>query len=351
MYQRVLEKLNQTDLDGYLVQSEANRNFLCNKGNSCLPGNLLLTRTDVYLVTPSRNVAYFAEIYPEYHVLQGGMDAILSICKELHLARVGYESDSTTKSGYDTLQESFSEIALVDCPHFIEDIRAIKTEGELALLKEATMLSDAAYVEFLNHIKIGQTEAEARNILNDIMMRCGADGFSFETLLSSGERCFLPHSAPTDKVIASGDFVLMDFGVRLNGYCSDTSRTIVMGQADEVQRATYELVLRAQKTALANIRAGMTGRQADAIARDIICAAQKAFCYDYGLGHGVGMLVHEAPRMHPAVSTVLQENMVVSVEPGIYRKGWGGIRIEDVLVIKKGQGTNLTSAPKEFLVV
>ncbi len=352
MYQRVLAKLNQSDLDGYLVQNEHNRNFLCNKGNYCLPGTMLLTKTEVYLATPSRNWAYFAQIYPEYHVLQGGVGAIADICQTLGIQRMGYEANLTSKLAYDALQTTFATQTLVDAPRFVEDLRLIKTKGELTLLQEATRISDKAYVEFLNHIKIGQTEAEARNIFNDILMRFGADGFRFETLLSSGARCFLPHSAPTDKVIAAGDFVLMDFGIAKNGYCSDTSRTIVMGQADSRQKEAYALVLAAQLAALDGIRAGMSAAQADAIARDIICAQMPEHCFDYGLGHGIGRQVHEAPRMHPSSSAVtLQENMVVSVEPGVYVKGWGGIRIEDVLVIKKGRGVNLTTAPKELIEI
>ncbi len=351
-YQRALEKLSHADFDAYLIQGEYNRNFLCNKGNYCLPGTMLMSAQGITLATPSRNLAYFAEIYPEYNVIKGGLGEIAALCKEQKIQRMGYEADLTSKLAYDALQTAFAHLTLIDAPRFIEDLRLIKTEGELALMQAATLISDKAYVEFLNHIKIGQTEAEARNIFNDILMRFGADGFSFETLLSSGARCFLPHSAPTDQVIAAGDFVLMDFGIRKDGYCSDTSRTIVMGQADERQKEAYALVLEAQTAALQNIRAGMSGKEADAIARDIICAKLPEACYDYGLGHGIGLQVHEAPRMHPtSADIILQENMVVSVEPGVYTKGWGGIRIEDVLVIKNGQGRNLTTAPKELIEV
>ncbi|MFI3168427.1 MAG: M24 family metallopeptidase [Faecalibacterium sp.] len=352
MYLRVDTKLQQADFDAYLIQDAHNRDFLCNKGNYCLPGTMLCTKQGFYLATPSRNLAYFQEIYPEYHVLAGGVVEIADICKTLGIQRLGYEADLTSKLAYDALCIAFAPLQLVDAPRFIEDLRLIKTDHELALLQEATRISDKAYLEFLNHIKIGQTEAEARNIFNDIMMRFGADGFSFETLLSSGARCFLPHSAPTDKVIAAGDFVLMDFGIQKNGYCSDTSRTIVMGQADSRQAEAYQLVLDAQLAALEGICAGMNARQADAIARDIICAKMPDACYDYGLGHGIGRQVHEAPRMHPSnQAIILQENMVVSVEPGVYIKGWGGIRIEDVLVIKKGRGVNLTTAPKHLIEI
>lgn len=140
------------------------------------------------------------------------------------------------------------------------------------LLQQATALSDKAYAEFLNHLKVGLTEKQARAIFDNIFMTLGADEFSFPTLLSSGTRAFMPHSVPTDKVIATGDLVLMDFGIVLNDYCSDTTRTVVMGKADERQKELYHLVLQSQLNALDNIQAGMTCREADACARDIITA-------------------------------------------------------------------------------
>lgn len=351
MYKRVIDKIKNSDFQAFLILDEANRNFLCNKGNYCLPGVMLVTREQVYLATPSRNINYFKKIYSEYNVFSGGIAEIAKLSADLGITKLGYEASSISKLQYDTMLKLFGNIQYVEAPLFIENIRMIKTLDEIELVKKATELSDKAYIEFLNHIKIGQTEKQARAIFDNIFMSLGANEFSFPTLLSSGARAFMPHSVPTDKIIEKGDLILMDFGIILNGYCSDTSRTIVMGQADEKQKFMYDLVLKSQINALDNIKAGMSAHDCDALARDIITAEISKGCYDYGLGHGVGMVVHETPRFAPNNDFIMKSNTVMSVEPGIYIEGWGGIRIEDLLVVQDEKGgRNLTQAPKMKLL-
>ncbi|MFI3208709.1 MAG: M24 family metallopeptidase [Eubacteriales bacterium] len=371
MFKRVIEKIRTSEFEAYLVTNEANRNYLCCKGNYFLPGVMLITEEEVYLATPSRNINYFKSIYSEYTVLAGGVAELADIAKKLEITRMGYESTTITMQEFTNVLDIFggvdaraasNAVEFIPAPDFIEDIRMIKTPAEIELLQQATKLSDQAYLEFLNHLKVGMTEKQARATFDHIFMSLGADEFSFPTLLSSGARAFMPHSVPTDKVIERGDLVLMDFGIVLNGYCSDTTRTVVMGNANERQKAVYNLVLKSQIHALDNIKAGMTCREADALARDVIVAelgvgeldfglGQGAGCFDYGLGHGIGMLVHEKPRFHPNSDYILSANTAMSVEPGIYIEGWGGIRIEDILIIgeEKG-GRNLTTAPKDQLL-
>lgn len=351
MYRRVMEKIKASCLDAYLIQSAGNRNYVCHKENYCLPGTLLVTAEEVFLATPSRNLRGFQKLYPEYRVMPGGLQEIAALCKEKSLQAIGYESDLVPKAVYDQMVLLLGESVWVESPGFVEELRAVKTPAEIALLGEAARLSDAAYLEFLNHLKTGLTEKEARAILDAIFMRMGADNVSFPTLLSSGARGFLPHSAPTDKVIQPGDLVLMDFGVVLNGYCSDTSRTVVMGKASEEQKERYQTVLHAQLETIRQIHAGMLCGQADALARRIIQAACPQECFDYGLGHSVGTEVHELPHLRPHSRQILQEQMVVTVEPGVYREGWGGIRIEDMIVVGSTPGAQvLTHAPKMQLL-
>lgn len=351
MYRRVMEKIKESRLDAYLIQSEGNRNYLCHKENYCLPGTLLVTAQEVFLATPSRNIRGFRDLYPEYTVVSGGLEEIAEICREKSLQAIGYESDLVSKALYHRMVCLLGEDVWQECPGFVEGIRAVKTPLEIELLHEAVRISDAAYLEFLNYLKAGMTEKEARAVLDYIFMRMGADGVSFPTLLSSGARGFLPHSAPTDKVIQKGDLVLMDFGIVLNGYCSDTSRTVVMGKASEEQKARYQTVLKAQMSAIAHIQAGLSCAEADAAARNIIRAECPQGCFDYGLGHSVGVEVHELPHLRPGSQEILQENTVVTVEPGIYIEGWGGIRIEDMVVVKKDPGGyTLTNAPKMQLL-
>lgn len=351
MFKRVIDKIKNSDFQAFLVLDEGNRNYLCSKGNYFLPGAMLITEKEVYLATPSRNINYFKKIYSEYNVLSGAVAELAKISADLGIEKLGFEGSTITKIQYDNMIGLFGDIEYISAPLFIEDIRMIKTADEIELIQKATELSDKAYLEFLNHIKVGQTEKEARAIFDNIFMSLGANEFSFPTLLSSGDRAFMPHSVPTDKIIQKGDLVLMDFGIVLNGYCSDTSRTIVMEKADEKQKFMYDLVLKSQINALENIKAGMSAHDCDALARDVITAEIAKGCYDYGLGHGLGMQVHESPRFAPNNSFIMQANTVMSVEPGIYIEGWGGIRIEDLLVVenKKG-GRNLTTAPKMELL-
>lgn len=351
MYRRVIQKIKECNLDAYLIQNEGNRNFICSKENYFFPGIILVTGKEVFLAVSSRNINYIRTLYPEYTVLFGGLAEIAQLCKKEHIKYIGYESATITNAVLNRMEELFKSCVLVKEPQFIEDIRMMKTPQEIAFLKAATEVSDKAYTEFLNHLRVGMTEKQARAKFDDILRVYGADEFSFPTLLSSGARAFMPHSAPTDKIINTGELVLMDYGIVLNGYCSDTSRTVVMGRADDTQKKLYNLVLKAQNHALDNIKAGMTCREADALARDIIVAEMDEGCFDYGLGHGVGMQVHEKPYFYPNSDYILKENTVMSVEPGIYIEGWGGIRIEDIMVVeqKKG-GRNLTTAPKDALL-
>ena len=352
MAQRVIKKLESSPIDCYLITDEGNKNWLFNKGNYFLPGTVLVTKNEVFLATPSRNYNAFKNKYSEYTILQGGIQKIFEVIKDKGLSTVGIESNVISLDTFQSFCDAAPDVQFVKMPDFIEDIRMIKTEEEISLIAEAVKISDKAYVEFLNHLKTGQTEKQARDIFHGLLLKEGAHSLSFDLLLSSGKRCFLPHSQSTDAVIEKGDFVLMDFGIILNGYCSDTTRTVIMGEATDRQREVYALVLEAQLNALAHIREGVSLSCADGFARDVICAKTDKGCFDYGIGHGIGMLVHEKPRMHPNHHELMKANTVVSVEPGIYIEGFGGVRIEDLLVVgQEAPGRNLTHAPKELVVL
>lgn len=352
MYKRVLKKINDSDIDAYLIQNEANRNWLCNKGNYYFPGVILVTKEELFIFTESRNIEAFKKLYSEFTVILGNLEEVKKTCKDLNIKTLGFESNTVSFSSYIKLKGLMDNLELISLSDFIEDIRMIKTDKEIELLQEAVKVSDKSYLEFLNYLKIGLTEIEAKNIFRNILFKNGADDLSFDILLSSGKDTFIPHSTSTDKKIQFGDLVLMDFGVVLNGYCSDTTRTVVMGDATDKQRELYNLVLRAQENALNSIKEGITLKEADEFARKIIQDNISSGCYDYGLGHGIGRIVHEKPRMHPNDNNIMKANTAVSVEPGIYIKGWGGIRIEDVMVVgKESPGRILTTCTKEFTII
>ncbi len=354
MYERVIAEIARRPLDGFLITNPESVKWICNKTNDFWPAVILVAQSRLHIFTKSRNLEAIREIYPEHSFFPGGLEEVYATCKRLHLERIGIEANYVTMIDLDGLRSVLRGLEIVSVRDCIEDLRAIKTKEEIHLIQEAVLLSDRCYLEFLNHLRSGITEIEAKNIFRQIIFDRGAQDLSFDILISSGSRTFLPHAVSTNKEISHGDLVLMDFGVVLANYRSDTTRTVVMGEADEMQMELYEIVLEAQTNALGLLREGLTMSEADALARNTILAKTDYGCYDSGLGHGIGRQNHDPkPRMRPDDHHhVLKENMVVTVEPGIYRRGWGGIRIEDILVVgKESPGQILTTCPKEFTVI
>ncbi|MBR2009770.1 MAG: aminopeptidase P family protein [Peptococcaceae bacterium] len=183
------------------------------------------------------------------------------------------------------------------------------------------------------------------------MRRAGASGVSFDTIVASGKRSSMPHGVATDKKVEIGDFITMDYGCIYQGYCSDITRTIALGQVDEKQETVYNLVRKAQEEALAAIKAGVTGKEVHMAAQNVFQDAGYGPFFGHGLGHSVGLEIHEEPRFSPKAEEVMQENMVITVEPGLYLPNWGGVRIEDLVVIKKDGYINLTHSPKELIIL
>ena len=228
-------------------------------------------------------------------------------------------------------------------------LRQVKTREEQEILRQAEAIGDRAYAKVLPHLRPGISEKQVAAWLEFYMKEEGAEGFSFDTIAASGEHSAMPHAVPTDKVLAEGDFLTMDFGCLYRGYCSDMTRTVVIGQASDKQREIYETVLRAQETALQGIRPGMTGKEIDALARDVIVDAGYGECFGHALGHSVGLEIHECPNFSTKEKTVIQPGMVITVEPGIYVEGIGGVRIEDVVIITEDGCENITHSPKQLL--
>lgn len=193
------------------------------------------------------------------------------------------------------------------------------------------------------------TEKQVAAWLEFYMKEEGAEGFSFDTIAASGLHSAMPHAVPTDKRLENGDFLTMDFGCLYQGYCSDMTRTVVMGRANAKQREVYETVLRAQETALQGIRPGMTGREIDSLAREVITKAGYGKCFGHSLGHSVGLEIHERPNFSPKEETVIWPGMVITVEPGIYIEGFGGVRIEDVVILTENGCENITHSPKNLI--
>ena len=263
---------------------------------------------------------------------------------------LGYEEEYMTAGECSRFQQSLNA-KMVPYNEKIRAFRDVKEEWELERLRKAQQIADAAFLEVLPRLKVGMTELEAQAELIYCMYKNGAQGLSFDPIVVSGPNTSLPHGVAGSRVIQEGDFLTMDFGVLYQGYCSDTTRTVAFGYATEEMRKVYNVVLKAQCEALAATRAGVTGKYVDGVARQVITEAGYGDYFGHGLGHSVGLFIHEEPRLSPAGNEILQPGMTVTVEPGIYLPGVGGVRIEDLTAVTENGYENFASSPKELIEI
>ncbi|MGH7497401.1 MAG: M24 family metallopeptidase [Gemmatimonadales bacterium] len=239
---------------------------------------------------------------------------------------------------------------VVPATDLVERLRAVKSPEEVAAIRAAAELAQEALAEVLPGVAVGQTELEIGAALESALRRRGSEWHPFPTIVASGPRSALPHAHTSAREVAAGDWLLLDFGAQVDGYCADLTRTVVVGRrADDRQRAVYDLVRTAQERALTGIRAGMTGRDADALARDVIAARGFGESFGHSLGHGLGLEVHEAPRLAPTAEALLPAGAVVTVEPGVYLPGWGGVRLEDDVHLASAGAARLSDGKTELL--
>jgi Xaa-Pro aminopeptidase len=273
--------------------------------------------------------------------------------------RLGFESHVVTVDGFDALAKEVEQVGtteLVRASQTVEALREVKDAGELALLRLACEAADAALTDLVARggLRPGRTEREVCRELEALMLDHGADGVSFETIVATGANSAIPHHRPTDAVLAGGDFVKIDFGALVGGYHSDMTRTFVLGTAADWQREIYELVSVAQQAGRDALRAGACLADVDGAARAVIIDAGHGEHFGHGLGHGVGLQIHEAPGINAAAAGTLLAGSVVTVEPGVYLPDRGGVRIEDTLVVAETSGHApelLTRFPKELAIL
>lgn len=336
-------------LDGIIVTKPENRLYFSGFAGSA--GMLVISRTQVpLLLTDFRYIEQAKQQAPVYQIIRHGAtvyDSLAESVKKLGLVRLGFESDFVTWEAYQKLKSCLSGQKL--SPVKLDRLRMIKDQTELALLTRAVEIADAAFKQTLPVIKPGITELDIALELEYRMRKLGAEKPAFDTIVASGARGALPHGRASDKIIATGDFITMDFGAVYAGYHSDMTRTVAAGTADARQREIYRLVLAAQLAGINAVQAGKTGREVDLAAREVIAEAGYSEHFGHGLGHGVGLFIHEEPRLSPASDSKLAAGMVVSVEPGIYLPGWGGVRIEDLVVVAADGCRVLTASSKDLI--
>ncbi|AIQ69993.1 M24 family metallopeptidase [Paenibacillus graminis] len=343
--------LQEQGLDAILITSGINRRYL--SGFTGSSGFVLVTGDDSYLLTDFRYMTQAAEQVTGLKVVQHGPKFIDTVRELLQGAnvRIGFEQDDVTFSAYSAYAAALQPAVLVPVSKAVENLRAFKDEGELAVMQRAADLADATFSHILNVIKPGMTERDVDLEMEFYMRTHGATSSSFDTIVASGERSAMPHGVASSKVIQNNEFVTFDFGALLDGYCSDVTRTIALGTPDPKLKEIYDIVLEAQLHTLANIKPGMTGRECDALARDVITRYGYGEYFGHSTGHGLGMEVHENPRLSKLADEIMEPGMVVTVEPGIYLPGLGGVRIEDDIVITESGTMLLTHSSKDYLVL
>ncbi len=309
------------------------------------------------LITDSRYTEMAQKEAADFQVIEFGgtfrlTDALSEQLKRHLVQKLAFEDTEMSYAQYRSFQDVFSGIEWIPLSSRLTEIRMVKEEWELELLRRAEQIGVQAFEHILPFIKVGVAEQEIALELDYFMRKQGAQGNSFETIAVSGENSSLPHGVPGTRRLGEGDFLTMDFGCVYRGYCSDMTRTVVIGRASERQREIYNTVLAAQQKGLVTIRAGITGKEADSAARSIIENAGYGEYFGHSLGHGVGIQIHELPNLSSRSQTELKENMVVTCEPGIYIPNFGGVRIEDMVCVKADGCENFSAAcTKELLEI
>jgi Xaa-Pro aminopeptidase len=268
----------------------------------------------------------------------------------LGITRLGFESQYVSYATYRKWSEKFAGVELIPAPDLFGDLRLVKSPDEVQKIRQACGIADAAFAHIQRMIQPGVTEYDLGLDLEFFIRRQGAE-LAFPPIVVSGERSARPHGKPSEKKLEVGDFVTMDFGAKVQGYCSDITRTVVVARADDRRREVYDQVLKAQLAAIEAIRPGVAAREVDGLARQILDEKQLARYFGHGLGHGLGKLVHDSGRLGPSSENTLAVGQVWTVEPGVYIPGFGGVRIEDDVVVTESGVEVLTTSPKEFLVL
>lgn len=317
-------------------------------------GYAVVTADRGFVLTDFRYVEQAASEAPGFEVVRQGPDAagaLAALVTRLGVTRVGFEKEHISYAFYEKMAGRISGVELVGTEAVVESIRAVKEPEELLLIRKAAALADEGMAHAISCVRPGVRERELAVEVQHFLQMAGAERVGFEPIVVSGPRGSLPHGRPSERVIEPGDLVTIDLGAVFAGYCSDLTRTVAVGHASEKQREVHAVVLEAQEVAMEKLRPGIVAREVDAAARGVMGRWGYGEYFGHGLGHGVGLAVHEWPRVGMDSETVLQEGMVVTVEPGIYIPGWGGARIEDLVVTGRDGCEVISRARREFSIV
>ena len=361
---RLRARMAEIGLDGFLVGApvedtfhthSANRRYL--SGFTGSMGWLLITADAAFIAVDFRYFEQAQREAPGFALFRGNNSLVKWLAPLLGEAnligkRVGFEPAGVTVASFQAMKKAVDAMPpgerpkLLAAPPIVEEMRAIKEPEEIAAIQRAVDLADEAFQAVAARIEPGWSEKQVAWEIEKYAREHGAEHLSFPTIVAAGPHGAMPHAMPTDYALQPGDPVVIDMGVVVDGYCSDLTRTIVAGRPDARFLEVYDIVLTAQRTAEELITSGMSGEEAHMLAHNVIAAAGYGENFGHGLGHGVGLLIHEAPRLAKMSRDELRDGMVITVEPGIYITGWGGVRIEDQAVVEKGKVRVMTRAAK-----
>ena len=340
--------------DAVLITSDINRRYFTGMKSSA--GVILAFREKAYLIIDFRYIEKARKTVTACEVVEQIKlpEQVLELLKKHNAKTVAVESMDMTLHRLNLFKTALPDTDFITTDELstvIYDMRTVKSKDEIEKIQKAQQIAEKAFDEVLNFIKPGVTEREISMLLDNVMIRSGAEAISFDTIALAGRNTSMPHGVPSDYAVQNGDFVLMDFGAVYNGYHSDMTRTVCVGQPTEEMKKVYDIVLEAQLETLNFIKSGRTGAEVDSVARDYIASRGYGDAFGHSLGHGVGMEIHEYPNASQRSKAVFKENMVVTVEPGIYLSGKFGVRIEDFVVVTENSCLNLTKCPKKMIIL
>ncbi len=349
---RLRAAMRRQRLEGLIVTGPANIRYLC--GYSGSSGLLWVTTRETVFLTDFR---YQEQVKREVRATRTAiirkslLDDLLGQPGLSKARSIGYESGHLACSQLERICKDVPQKRLKSTMGLVEAVRQLKEPGELAMMARAAAIADRAFMDILKFIRPGLSERAVANQLDFFLKKHGADKPSFDSIVASGPNGALPHAQPGDRKLRRGDFLVLDFGARYRGYCSDMTRTVCIGKPSAKHLAIYGLVRRAQAAGLRAVKPGVRGREADTAARAVIEEAGYGEYFGHGLGHGVGLEVHEGPRLGKTSEDVLRASHAATVEPGVYLPGWGGVRIEDLVAVTATGCRILTRSTKKLIII
>lgn len=353
--QNLMERLKALDLEALLLVNDSNIRYLSQYTGS--DSFLLLLENKKYFITDYRYTEQAEQECPDYEVVVANRETetheqvIAQLIDSHNLSKVGFEALHASYKLISSLEKEVSSCQLVPTERVVEDLRAIKSDDEIANISKAAAIADLAFGEILESIKEGVSETELTWELENRLRDHGSQGSAFPIILISGQKTSMPHGIPSDKKIEKGDFITLDFGALYNGYRSDMTRTVILGKPDVKQSKVYEIVREVQSIGVDRVKEGIPGRDVNQAVNDAIAKHNYLEFAGKGLGHGLGLDIHEIPFLNARCKEPLKAGNAITIEPGIYIPFWGGVRIEDTVVVTREGCEILTKSPKDLTIL